>query len=99
MKDKQHYANLHETYNDAKMMYDFMSDNICTDLSNITIMSYVRDFHRIYTKPKFQGDFMQQMFELNTCDEQDDYHMNLIKQSLQKQPVSKDETWDSFKML
>jgi hypothetical protein len=42
---------------------------------------------------------MQQMFELNTCDEQDDYHMNLIKQSLQKQPVSKDETWDSFKML
>jgi hypothetical protein len=53
MKDKQHYANLHETYNDAKMMYDFMSDNICTDLSNITIMSSVRDFHRIYTKPKF----------------------------------------------
>jgi hypothetical protein len=50
-------------------MYDFMSDYICTDLSDITIMSSTRDFHRIFRKPKYQGDFMQQMFELNTSDE------------------------------
>ena len=48
LEDKQHYLNLHETYNDAQMMYDFMSDNICTDLSDITIMSSLRDFHRVY---------------------------------------------------
>jgi hypothetical protein len=42
---------------------------------------------------------MQQMFELNTSDEQDEYHMNLVKKSLQEQAISKDETWDSFKKL
>ena len=80
-------------------MYDFMSDYICTDLSDITIMSSTRDFHRIFRKPKYQGDFMQQMFELNTSDEQDEYHMNLVKKSLQEQAIYKDETWDSFKKL
>ena len=48
VQGEQHYKDLHETYNDAQMMYDFMSDNICTDLSDITIMSSLRDFYRVY---------------------------------------------------
>ena len=44
-------SDLHATYYDAQQMYDFMSNVMCKDLSEITIMSDKYDYFRLYKKP------------------------------------------------
>ena len=56
---------LHACHNDATRMYAFLTDVVCNDLNEITIMSDRRDFRRVFQKPNYQGDFLRQLFEWN----------------------------------
>jgi len=44
-------ADLHATYNDAQIMYDFLAKEVCKDVRDITVMSAKRDFFRLFKKP------------------------------------------------
>ena len=37
--ERQGMADLHATYNDAQYMYDFLSEKVCPNVSDITVMS------------------------------------------------------------
>lgn len=62
-------GDLHATKFDAAAMYDFLSNVVCKDLRDITIMSSELDFHRLFKKPEYQGDFLTQMFDWNLNEE------------------------------
>jgi len=45
---------LNATLSDATLMYEFLTDIVCNDISkDITIMSSERDFWRVFEKPKY----------------------------------------------
>lgn len=52
---------LHATFSDAKRMYNFLADIICNYIQEITVMCDLRDFHRVYDKPVYTGDFVRQI--------------------------------------
>ena len=58
---RQFMADLPDTIKDAKKMYDFSVDFACVSLRDITIMSDKQDFGRIFKKPEFEGDFLENM--------------------------------------
>jgi hypothetical protein len=63
-------GDLHATYHDATHIYDFLENTIIQDISDITIMSSKMDFYRLFKKPTYEGDFLQQMFDWNLNAEQ-----------------------------
>ena len=65
VKAKSVMADLHATYFDANSMYDFLSNVVCKEIPDITIMSEKKDFHRLFKKPLYEGDFLSQMFDWN----------------------------------
>lgn len=58
-------SDVHYTFNDAKKMYKFMSTKVCKQISDITFICDEPDFRRIVEKPKYEGDFLKQMFDWN----------------------------------
>ena len=77
-------------------MYNFMEEVLCHDVSDISIMSTERDYHRLVKKPSYQGDFLKQMFTWNEIDEQNDHHMRLVKEHFKENKPESDETWGSW---
>jgi len=63
--EKQGMADLHATYNDAQFMYNFLSEKICPNVSDITVMSTKSDFYHLYKKPTYEGDFLTQILDWN----------------------------------
>ena len=93
---KQHYLDLQETFLDAELMYKFMEEIICHDVSDISIMSTMRDYQRLVKKPAYQGDFLKQMFMWNELDEQSEYHIRLVQEHYQNNRPDGNETWNSW---
>jgi len=46
-------------------MYDFLSEKVCPNVSDITVMSRWDDFYHLYKKPTYKGDFLTQILDLN----------------------------------
>ena len=78
---------LHATHDDARRMYAFLTNIICNDLSEITIMSDRRDFHRIFQKPQYSGDYLRQLFEWNFKKETEERSASRLEQELVRTPV------------
>ena len=80
------------------MMYNFMEEALCHDVSDITVMSSMKDYHRMVKKPKYQGDFLKQMLTWNEKKEQKNHHIRLIKEHYKKNKPTNGivETWDSW---
>ena len=85
---------LHATYNDATLMYEFLKNVVCNQFSDITIMSSERDFRRVFRKPKYQGDYLKQFFEWNCREENEKRNLLPLKQELKRTPVKTGETWE-----
>lgn len=62
---KQGMGDLHATYNDAQYMYNFLSEKVCPNVSDITVMSDKSDFYHLYKKPTYEGDFLSQILDWN----------------------------------
>jgi hypothetical protein len=77
-------------------MYNFMEEVLCQDISDISIMSTELDFNRLVKKPKYQGDFLKQMFTWNEIDIQSENQMNLVKEHFKKNKQTNDENWNSW---
>ena len=77
-------------------MYNFMAEVLCHDMSDISIMSTERDYHRLVKKPSYQGDFLKQMFTWNEIDEYNDHQMRLFKEHFKENKPAKSETWNSW---
>ena len=58
-------TDLHATYSDASLMYDFLAVKVCQNVSDITVMSDKKDFFHLFEKPKYEGDFYTQIFDWN----------------------------------
>jgi hypothetical protein len=56
---------MHNTFNDAKLMYDFLAHTVCKQIEDITFMCDRRDYLRLIEKPVYEGDFLRQMFDWN----------------------------------
>jgi len=63
--NRQGMADLHATYNDAQCMYDFLSEKVCPNVSDITVMGNKSDFYHLYKKPTYKGDFLTQILDWN----------------------------------
>lgn len=46
-------ADLHATNVDARAIYSFLTEMICKDLRDITIMSTESDYHKLVKKPDY----------------------------------------------
>lgn len=78
-------------------MYDFMSNYLCSSIQeDITIMCIKKDFPKIFKKPSYGGDFMKQLFDWNSIQEQDEYHTDRIKKGWNQHQPDKEENWDDF---
>ena len=96
MYEQNYYTDLQETFLDAELMYKFMEEVICHDVSDISIMSTMRDYQRLVKKPAYQGDFLKQMFMWNELDEQSEYHIRLVQEHYQNNRPDGNETWNSW---
>lgn len=58
MPPEQGMQNIHSTFEDARLMYDFLREKVCHDVRDITVMCDRRDFFRLIKKPSYEGDFL-----------------------------------------
>lgn len=93
IKAKPVMADLHATYFDANSMYDFLSNVICKEIPDITIMSEKKDFHRLFQKPLYEGDFLSQMFDWNENHPAAEKELTFVRDELLKMDA-KGETFD-----
>jgi hypothetical protein len=77
-------GDLHATYSDATYMYDFLINVSCMEIPDITIMSDKQDFYRLFQKPKYEGDFLTQMFDWNLNADQAELEGNIVNNSFLK---------------
>lgn len=96
---KQRMDDLHATLTDAQKMYDFLQNVLCRDIRDITIMCNIEDFHRIAPRPKYAGDFYQQLFEWNYNKDAAANEVKLIKTELKNRKPEAEESWDDFKTV
>lgn len=54
------------------------------------------DFNKVYDKPKYQGDFIRQMFEWNYKSETEATEMALLKESWRNEDTTENESWEDF---
>jgi len=91
----QIFSDLHRSYFEAQEMYNFMTNVICPDIRDITIMSENHDFYRLFKKPIYKGDFLKDIVRDNNKQEAADREIRAIERSITKIPT-KSETWKSF---
>jgi len=101
MKPLQAMGDLHATYTDGKVMFDFLEEYVCKQVSDITVMSNKRDFYRLYSKPSYEGDFFSRIFDWNINPESlkletDKIHRDVNKHPLPKAEEPKVESWHDF---
>jgi hypothetical protein len=95
---KQGMADLHATYNDAQYMYNFLSEKICPNVSDITVMSTKSDFYHLYKKPTYKGDFLTQILDWNINPEGLNDERGRFEKSIKEtDPTNaKSMSWDKF---
>jgi hypothetical protein len=72
-------GDLNATYNDAQIMYDFLSLELCKNVEDITVMSTKRDYLRLFKKPEYNGDYHNLIFDFNKNDDAKKVEMLMIK--------------------
>ena len=72
-------SDVHYNFNDARKMYKFMANKICKDIRDITFICDERDYQRLIEKPKYEGDFLKQMFDWNFNKEQAECEMEDVR--------------------
>jgi len=87
-------GDLHATYYDATHIYDFLANTICLDLSDITIMSTKSDYKRLFNKPTYEGDFLQQMFDWNQNADVAKVEQAEVRDGLRQFLPKADESWE-----
>jgi hypothetical protein len=97
MQGKSLMPDTHHAFTDAKLMYDFMANKVCKDIQDITIMSDKADYYRLFEKPKYEGDFLKQMFDWNENSSQAKKEIEVVATGIKDLGEKNDsETWDSF---
>jgi len=96
IKEEGIMGDLHATYFDALHMYEFLANVITKDIQDITIMSTWEDYRRLFEKPKYEGDFLTQMFDWNLNQEQSELEEAELKKAIVHLEVADDESWESF---
>lgn len=75
-------SDVHYTFKDAKKMFKFLANKICKDIRDITFICDKSDYTRLLQKPKFEGDFLTQMFDWNFNKERADLEMDVIRKTV-----------------
>jgi hypothetical protein len=96
IKEEGIMGDLHATYFDALHMYEFLANVITKDIQDITIMSTWEDYRRLFEKPKYEGDFLTQMFDWNLNQEHSELEEAELKKAIAHLEVADDESWESF---
>ena len=84
---------MHSSFKDAERMYNFLTERVCNDITNITFMCEKRDFTRLVRKPQYEGDFLRQMFDWNNNKRAEDHEKLGIRIGMNE--VRREETKDT----
>ena len=77
-------------------MFDFLAKHACQSVNDITVMSEKNDFLHLYSKPTYEGDFYEQIFDWNINKEGlADERERLVKRLTKEKPIA-NESWDKF---
>lgn len=72
-----------------------MAEKLCLEVRDITVMSEQVDFFRLFEKPRYEGDFLRQMFDWNLNQEAEEHEHALVIEGLAGTAVD-GESWEDF---
>ena len=82
-------------------MYKFMTTKVCKDIRDITFICDEGDYRRLLEKPKYEGDFLKQMFDWNenqfVADAESKYVRETIISKVKDETMP--ETWNEFEKV
>ena len=96
IKQAQHQLmpDVNHSFNDANLMYEFMANKVCMEVSDITIMCDKSDYYRLLKKPQYEGDLLRQMFDWNLNKEAALMENKAIREAVQS--IDLNASWESF---